>query len=100
MYSTSDLDICRTSDGLHCVMFPVHRSKAVMTFVVEHEGKIVILDWPKSFGDVMPVQTVWLKMITKFTHENVMATRKEDKPKQSWLKFEPQHFGPSISKIK
>lgn len=48
-----------------------------MTFVVEHEGTIVILDWPKSFGDVMPVETVWLKMITKFTHENVTATRKE-----------------------
>jgi hypothetical protein len=48
-----------------------------MKFVTEPEGNIVILDLPKSFGDAIPVETVWLKMINEFTHGFVTATSEE-----------------------
>ena len=33
-----------------------------------------MLDWPKSFGDVMPLEIVWKKMGDEFSKGNIKAT--------------------------
>ena len=43
-------------------------------FVSEHKHKIVLRNWPKSFGDVMPLETVWKKMGDEFSRSNIKAT--------------------------
>ena len=57
--------------------FPVHRSKSVMEFAIRHKENIVFLYWPKSFGDVMPVETVWCQILNEFNKENVKATNED-----------------------
>ncbi|EFX68916.1 hypothetical protein DAPPUDRAFT_114148 [Daphnia pulex] len=56
--------------GLVHDWFPVHRSKAVNEFLGEHKSSIFVVDWPKSFGDIMPLEQLWLEMSLKFTEEN------------------------------
>ena len=43
-------------------------------FVTEHKHQIVLRNWPKSFGDVMPLETVWKKMDDEFSRSNIKAT--------------------------
>jgi hypothetical protein len=40
----------------------------------EHKRSIIVVDWPKSFGDIMPLEQLWLEMSLKFTEENVKAS--------------------------
>ncbi len=54
--------------------YPVHRSKSVNEFLAEHKGNIFVVDWPKSFGDNMPLEQLWLEMSIKFTEDNVTAS--------------------------
>ena len=54
--------------------YPVHRSKSVNEFLAEHKGNIFVVDWPKSFGDIMPLEQLWLEMSIKFTEDNVTAS--------------------------
>jgi len=56
--------------------YPVHRSKSVMQFVAETKN-ILFVDWPKYFGDLMPVETVWMQMSNNFATENLKATNEE-----------------------
>ena len=44
-----------------------------MDFITKHLDEIVLLDWPKSFGDVMPLESIWLKMGDKFSKGNIKA---------------------------
>ncbi|KAK4030948.1 hypothetical protein OUZ56_024375 [Daphnia magna] len=53
--------------------YPVHRSKSVNEFLEEHKRNIFVVDWPNSFGDIMPLEQLWLEMSIKFTEENVKA---------------------------
>nr|CAH0103873.1 unnamed protein product [Daphnia galeata] len=57
--------------------FQVQRSKSVMKCVADLNGKISILEWPKSFGDLMPLDTIWLKMSNEFTKAGVTTNTEE-----------------------
>ncbi|KZS06577.1 Uncharacterized protein APZ42_029919 [Daphnia magna] len=54
--------------------YPVHRRKSVNEFLAEHKRNIFVVDLPKSFGDIMPLEQLWLEMSIKFTEENVKAS--------------------------
>lgn len=41
---------------------PVHRSKAVKEFI-RASSELRELDWPPNFGDVMPMERIWDKML-------------------------------------
>lgn len=57
--------------------FPVHRRRSVIDFVSKHNDKIVMLDWPKPFGDFMPLEIVWMKMGDEFSKGNIKSTDEE-----------------------
>jgi hypothetical protein len=40
----------------------------------EHKISIFVVDWPKSFDDIIPLEQLWLEMSLKFTEENVKAS--------------------------
>lgn len=42
-----------------------------MEFAKGNKEKMTFLDWPKYFGDVMPVEDVWFKMMNNFSRGNV-----------------------------
>ncbi|XP_032785970.1 uncharacterized protein LOC123475495 [Daphnia magna] len=60
--------------GLVHDWYPVHRRKSVNEFLAEHKRNIFVVDLPKSFGDIMPLEQLWLEMSIKFTEENVKAS--------------------------
>ncbi|KAI9560588.1 hypothetical protein GHT06_011536 [Daphnia sinensis] len=43
------------------ILYPVHRSKAEVEFLSQHNS-ISVLEWPRYFGDVMPLEQVWLQI--------------------------------------
>jgi len=49
-----------------------------MEFATGHKENIVFLYWPKFFGDVMPVETVWCQILNEFNKENVKATNEDE----------------------
>ncbi|KAK4006174.1 hypothetical protein OUZ56_011329 [Daphnia magna] len=57
--------------GLVHDWFPGHRSKAVIEFAKGNKEKMTFLDWPKYFGNIMPVEDVWFKMMNNFSRGNV-----------------------------
>ncbi|KAK4009295.1 hypothetical protein OUZ56_018411 [Daphnia magna] len=60
--------------GLVFDWYPVHRSQSVNEFLAEHKRNIFVVDLPKSFGDIMPLEQLWLEISIKFTEENVKAS--------------------------
>jgi len=48
-----------------------------MKCVADLNGKMSILEWPKSFGDIMPLETVWLEMMNQFTKAGVTTNTEE-----------------------
>ena len=48
-----------------------------MKCVADLNGKISILEWPKSFGDLMPLETIWLEMSNEFTKAGVTTNTEE-----------------------
>lgn len=57
--------------------FPVHRNKKVMDFISKNLDDIVVLDWPKSFGDVMPLERILMEMGEEFPKGKMKAADKE-----------------------
>ncbi|KAK4037837.1 hypothetical protein OUZ56_029863 [Daphnia magna] len=55
--------------------YPVHRRKSVNEFLAEHKRNIFVVDLPKSFGDIMPLEQLWLEMSIKFTEENEIPVK-------------------------
>lgn len=37
----------------------------------EHKNWLILLDWPRCFGDVMPVESLWKEMLNQLTEKNV-----------------------------
>jgi hypothetical protein len=57
--------------------FPVHRKKKVMDFISKNLDDIVVLDWPKMFGDVMPLERILMEMGEEFPKGKMKAADKE-----------------------
>ncbi|KZR96792.1 Uncharacterized protein APZ42_008669 [Daphnia magna] len=51
--------------------FPVHYSTAMKKYYSEHKKWLILLDWPRCFGDVMPVESLWKEMLNELTEKNV-----------------------------
>ena len=45
-----------------------------MDFFNQHKKEVFMLDWPKYFGDAMPLERVWLKMSLEFSKCSTKAT--------------------------
>ena len=45
--------------------------------MAEHNEDVAVVDWPKCFGDIMPLETVWMKIAHEFDVQNITA-RSED----------------------
>ncbi len=37
----------------------------------EHKNVLILLDWPRCFGDVMPVESLWKEMINELTENKI-----------------------------
>ena len=57
--------------------FPVHKKKKVMDFISKNLDDIVVLDWPKMFGDVMPLERILMEMGEEFPKGKMKAADKE-----------------------
>jgi hypothetical protein len=44
----------------------------------EHKNALILLDWPRCFGDVMPVESLWKQMLNNLT-ENKIKVFSENK---------------------
>jgi hypothetical protein len=58
--------------------FPVHYSTAMKKYYGEHKNALILLDWPRCFGDVMPVESLWKQMLDELT-ENKIKVVSENK---------------------
>lgn len=57
--------------------YPVHTSNAVQSWLRSKEN-IVLHEWPRSFGDVLPIECVWKLMIEKMSERQVRILSNED----------------------
>lgn len=48
-----------------------------MDFISKNLDDIVVLDWPKSFGDVMPLERILMEMGEEFPKGKMKAADKE-----------------------
>ena len=52
--------------------FPVHHSAAMKKFYSENRNDLILLDWPRCFGDIMmPVEWLWKVMIDKLNENQI-----------------------------
>lgn len=49
-----------------------------MEFAKDNRERMIFLDWPKYFEDVMPVEDVWFKMMKNFTKGNVKVVNQDN----------------------
>ncbi|EFX75828.1 hypothetical protein DAPPUDRAFT_322893 [Daphnia pulex] len=52
--------------------FPVHYSTAMKKYYSEHKNALILLDWPRCFGDVMPVESLWKQMLNELTEKKTL----------------------------
>ena len=51
--------------------FPVHHSAAMKNFYSENRNHLSLLDWPRCFNDIMPVEWLWKVMIDKLNENQI-----------------------------
>ncbi len=51
--------------------FSVHHSAAMKKYYNEHKDQLTLLDWPRCFGDIMPVEALWMEMLTELTENEI-----------------------------
>ena len=49
-------------------------------YYVEKKDVLVLPNWPRLFGDVMPLETLWMDMLANLTANNVTV----DSEQQLW----------------
>ena len=65
---------CWWLNNIYTFRYIVNRSKIVNGFLTERKTQIVLPNWPKPFGDVMPLEAVWKKMAEELSRRNIKAT--------------------------
>ena len=51
--------------------FPVHYSAAMTKFYSENRNVLILLDWSRCFGDVMPVEWLWKVMLNELNENQI-----------------------------
>lgn len=58
--------------------YPVHYAAAITNWFQRHQAEIHEMPWPASFGDVMPMETIWSEIVMRMQESSVTVTDADD----------------------
>ena len=68
----------------------------------EHKDQLTLLDWPRCFGDIMPVEPLWMEMLTELTENEIKVFTEESLWEhifKAWQKVCTQDFVQRVTNI-